>query len=133
LAKLANQIIVAVNIAAVSEALQLAARGGADPEKVREAIRGGFAESRVLEIHGHKMINRDFETKARATMQLKDLRNALHVADQHSFITPTTRTVASLFEGLVKRVGETDHSALWTEIESINAAGPGAPVAYPAE
>ncbi|KGH26095.1 NAD(P)-dependent oxidoreductase [Comamonas testosteroni] len=121
IAKLANQMIVAVNIAAVAEALQLAAAGGADAAKVRDAIRGGFAESRVLDLHGQRMVDGDFTTRARATMQLKDLRNALEVADACAFTAPTTQAVTHLFEALVEREGEVDHSGLWLQIQHLNA------------
>lgn len=80
LAKLANQIIAGVTIGAVAEALLLVQRGGADPAKVREALRGGFAESRILELHGQRMIERNFEAKGRSTTHLKDLENALDAA-----------------------------------------------------
>jgi 2-hydroxy-3-oxopropionate reductase len=123
LAKLANQMIVASNIAAVCEALQLAAGGGADPAKVREAIRGGFAESRVLDLHGQRMIDRDFTPLGRSTMQLKDLNNAMEVAGQQGFTAPVSAQVRSLFANLVARVGEIDHSGLWLELEHINQGG----------
>jgi len=80
LAKLANQMIVGITIGAVAEALQLAAAGGADPALVREAIRGGFAGSRVLEVHGERMLKRDFTARATAQVQLKDMNNALDAA-----------------------------------------------------
>src|SRR5207244_4768369 len=79
-AKLANQIIVGVTIGAVAEALLLARQGGADPVKVREALRGGFAESRILDLHGQRMIERNFATKGRSVTHLKDLDNALDAA-----------------------------------------------------
>ncbi|MFI5448019.1 NAD(P)-dependent oxidoreductase [Polaromonas sp. UC242_47] len=125
LAKLANQLIVAINIAGVCEALQLAASGGADPAKVREAIRGGFAESRVLDLHGQRMVARDFTPHARATMQLKDLDNAMEVAGQNGFDAPVASQVRQLFTDLVARVGETDHSGLWLQLEHINRQKPG--------
>lgn len=120
LAKLANQMIVAISIAGLCEALQLAAAGGADPAKVREAIRGGFAESRVLELHGQRMIDGDFTPRARATMQLKDLHNAMEVADVHDFQAPVAQTVRQLFEALVERQGEIDHSGLWLQLQHMN-------------
>ncbi|MCI3206397.1 MULTISPECIES: NAD(P)-dependent oxidoreductase [Pandoraea] len=120
LAKLANQMIVAVNIAAVAEALQLAARGGANAGNVVRAIRGGLAESRVLELYGTRMVDGDFSPRARATMQLKDLRNAMEVAAQHDFSAPTAQTVTGLFHELVARSGEVDHCGLWLEIARLN-------------
>ncbi|HET6789102.1 MAG TPA: NAD(P)-dependent oxidoreductase, partial [Aquabacterium sp.] len=77
LTKLANQMIVGITIGAVAEALLLAQRGGADPAKVREALRGGFAESRILEVHGQRMVDGDFAKRGSLAIQLKDLRNAL--------------------------------------------------------
>ena len=122
LAKLANQIIVGITIAAVCEALQLAARGGADPALVRQAIQGGFAQSRVLELHGQRMIERDFTPRARATMQLKDLDNALEEGGELGFQAPLASVVRGLFADLVHREGEVDHSGLWLQFEHINRA-----------
>jgi len=120
LAKLANQIIVGITIGAVCEALQLAQRGGADPALVREAIQGGFAQSRVLDLHGQRMIDRDFTTRGRATMQLKDLDNALEAAADSQFIAPLTQNVRALFADLIEREGEVDHSGLWLQLEHLN-------------
>jgi 3-hydroxyisobutyrate dehydrogenase-like beta-hydroxyacid dehydrogenase len=91
---------------------------------VREAIRGGFAESRVLDLHGQRMVERDFTPRARATMQLKDLDNAMEVAEQHGFDAPVASQVRQLFTDLVERVGETDHSGLWLQLEHINRQKP---------
>jgi 2-hydroxy-3-oxopropionate reductase len=121
LAKLANQIIVAVTIGAVAEALILAERGGADPRKVREALRGGFAESRVLELHGERMLARDFATKGRSVTHLKDIDNALDAARTAGLAdTPLTEATASLFRGLLAHFGDLDHSGLFAEIERRN-------------
>ena len=121
LAKLANQIIVAVTIGAVAEALILAERGGADPRKVREALRGGFAESRVLELHGERMLGRDFATKGRSVTHLKDIDNALDAARAIGLThTPFTAASADLFRGLLSHFGDLDHSGLFAEIERRN-------------
>lgn len=121
LAKLANQIIVGVTIGAVAEALMLARRGGADPAKVREALRGGFAESRVLELHGQRMVERDFATKGRSVTHLKDLDNALDAADRLGLAeTPYTEATADLFRGLLRHAGDLDHSGLIVELERRN-------------
>lgn len=121
LAKLANQIIVAVTIGAVAEALILAERGGADPRKVREALRGGFAESRVLELHGERMLGRDFATKGRSVTHLKDIDNALDAARAIGLThTPLTDATADLFRGLLSHFGDLDHSGLFAEIERRN-------------
>jgi 3-hydroxyisobutyrate dehydrogenase-like beta-hydroxyacid dehydrogenase len=124
LAKLANQIIVGVTIGAVAEALLLAQRGGADPAKVREALRGGFAESRILELHGQRMVERDFVTKGRSATHLKDLDNALDAAERIDLDSlPYTALTADLFRGLIENAGDLDHSGLLVELERRNALG----------
>ncbi|NVO16291.1 MAG: NAD(P)-dependent oxidoreductase [Rhodoplanes sp.] len=121
LAKLANQIIVAGTIGAVAEALILAERGGADPAKVRDALRGGFADSRVLELHGDRMIRRDFTLKGRSVTHLKDLDNALDAARTLGLgFTPFTAATEELFRGLLEHFGDLDHSGLFAEIERRN-------------
>lgn len=123
LAKLANQIIVGVTIGAVAEALLLAQRGGADPAKVREALRGGFAESRILELHGQRMVERNFITKGRSVTHLKDLDNALDAAERIDLdALPYTALTADLFRGLIEHAGDLDHSGLLVELERRNAA-----------
>jgi 3-hydroxyisobutyrate dehydrogenase-like beta-hydroxyacid dehydrogenase len=123
LAKLANQIIVGVTIGAVAEALLLAQRGGADPVKVREALRGGFAESRILELHGQRMVERDFATKGRSVTHLKDLDNALDAAERIDLdALPYTALTADLFRGLIANAGDLDHSGLLIELERRNAS-----------
>jgi 3-hydroxyisobutyrate dehydrogenase-like beta-hydroxyacid dehydrogenase len=122
LAKLANQIIVGVTIGAVAEALLLAQQGGADPAKVREALRGGFAESRILELHGQRMVERDFVTKGRSVTHLKDLDNALDAAERMDLdALPYTALTADLFRGLIANAGDLDHSGLLVELERRNA------------
>lgn len=126
LAKLANQIIVGVTIGAVAEALLLAARGGADPARVREALRGGFAESRVLDLHGQRMVERDFVTKGRSVTHLKDLDNALDAAERLSLpAVPFTALTADLFRGLIDNAGDLDHSGLLVELERRNGTPQG--------
>ncbi|PZR11715.1 MAG: 2-hydroxy-3-oxopropionate reductase [Azospirillum brasilense] len=121
LAKLANQVIVGVTIGAVAEALMLAARGGADPAKVREALRGGFAESRVLELHAQRMIERDFATRGRCVTHLKDLDNALDAAERLGLESvPYSALTADLYRGLIESQGDPDHSALLLELERRN-------------
>jgi 2-hydroxy-3-oxopropionate reductase len=121
LAKLANQIIVGVTIGAVAEALLLAQRGGADPAKVREALRGGFAESRILDLHGQRMVERDFVTKGRSVTHLKDLDNALDAAERLDLnAVPYTALTADLFRGLIGNAGDLDHSGLLVELERQN-------------
>jgi 2-hydroxy-3-oxopropionate reductase len=123
LTKLANQIIVGVTIGAVAEALLLAQRGGADPAKVREALRGGFAESRILELHGQRMVERDFVTKGRSVTHLKDLDNALDAAERLALdAMPYTALTTDLFRGLIESAGDLDHSGLLVELERRNSS-----------
>jgi 2-hydroxy-3-oxopropionate reductase len=122
LAKLANQTIVALAIGAVAEGLLLAQQGGADPEKVREAMTGGLADSRILQIHGERMLERRFLPGGAAAVHLKDLRNILAAAEETGLDLPLTRQVHDLFQSLVDRGGGAwDHSALLTELERLNA------------
>jgi 2-hydroxy-3-oxopropionate reductase len=121
LAKLANQMIVGITIGAVAEALLFAARGGADMGKVREAISGGFAESRILQVHGQRMVERDFAKRAAVTVQLKDMRNAMATAQETGFEAPITQLFAQLFEQAAEHgLGDLDHSALFMELASRN-------------
>lgn len=122
LAKLANQMIVGITIGAVAEALLFAAKGGADMAKVREAIGGGFADSRILQLHGQRMVERDFAPQGRMTVQLKDLRNALATAGEIGFDAPVTALFEALYaEGVEHGLGDLDHSALFVELASRNA------------
>jgi 2-hydroxy-3-oxopropionate reductase len=122
LAKLANQLIVAVTIGAVAEALVLAERGGADPAAVREALGGGFADSRVLAEHGQRMIARDFQPGGTVNNQIKDLNAATAAARDAGLELPMLETVRGLFEKLKSHDGgELDHSALFLEIERMSA------------
>lgn len=122
LAKLANQMIVGITIGAVAEALLFAAKGGADMEKVREAIGGGFADSRILQLHGQRMVDRDFAARARMTVQLKDMRNALATANETGFDAPITALFESLYaQGIEHGLGDLDHSGLFVELASRNA------------
>ncbi|HEY8383026.1 MAG TPA: NAD(P)-dependent oxidoreductase [Microvirga sp.] len=122
LAKLANQAIVGITIGAVSEALLLAAAGGADPAAVREAIRGGFAESRILEVHGQRMIDRDFAPRGFVHIQVKDLDTILATAAEYGLTLPLTQNVRDRFVELRDRLGGShlDHSALLLQLEAMN-------------
>ena len=122
LTKLANQMIVGITIGAVAEALLFAAKGGADMAKVREAISGGFADSRILQLHGQRMVERDFAPHGRMTVQLKDMRNALATAHEIGFDAPITALFERLYaEGVEHGLGELDHSGLFVELASRNA------------
>jgi 3-hydroxyisobutyrate dehydrogenase-like beta-hydroxyacid dehydrogenase len=121
LAKLANQMIVGITIGAVAEALLLCERGGANMAKVREAITGGFADSRILQLHGERMVKRDFAPRARLAIQLKDMRNALDTAQETSMDAPITTLFEKLYAEAVEHgLGEVDHSGLFVELASRN-------------
>ena len=122
LAKLANQMIVGITIGAVAEALLFAAKGGADMAKVREAISGGFADSRILQLHGQRMVERDFAARGKMTVQLKDMRNALATAQEIGFDAPITSLFEQLYaDGVEHGLGDLDHSGLFVELASRNA------------
>lgn len=116
--KVANQIIVALNIEAVAEALLFASRSGADPARVREALMGGFASSRVLEVHGERMINGTFDPGFRISLHQKDLNLALENARLLNISLPNTATAQQLFSACAALGGkEWDHSALIRALE----------------
>ena len=118
--KVANQIIVALNIEAVAEALLLASKMGADPEKVRNALMGGFASSRILELHGKKMIDRKFEPGFRVRLHQKDLNLALSTARAAGLFLPNTATAQELFNALAADGGiDLDHSAMVQVLEKM--------------
>jgi len=130
LAKLANQAIVGITIGAVSEALLLAAKGGANPTAVREALMGGFAGSRILELHGQRMIDRDFAPGAPARIQLKDLRMILDEARAEGLTLPLAQQTHNEYQSLVANGhSEVDHSGLLLELEHLNGALLGSSVA----
>jgi len=118
--KVANQIIVALTIEAVGEALLFAARAGADPAKVRQALMGGFASSRILEIHGERMIKRTFEPGFRIELHQKDLNLALQGARALSLSLPNTATTQELFNAAAALGGKGwDHSGLVRVLEHL--------------
>lgn len=113
-AKTSNQVIVGLTIGAVAEALALARAAGVDPAKVRDAIRGGFAESRILELHGQRMVTGDFEPRGRVVTQIKDLTQAEELAEQSGIDLPALGLSRELFELLAEQGdGGLDHSALY--------------------
>jgi 2-hydroxy-3-oxopropionate reductase len=119
-AKVANQIIVALNIEAIGEALLFAAKAGADPANVRVALMGGFASSRVLEVHGERMVKRTFAPGFRVELHQKDLNLALSSARQLGVSLPNTATTQELFSACAARGGSAwDHSALVRALEAL--------------
>lgn len=121
LTKLANQMIVGITIGAVAEALLLAAKGGADMAKVREAMMGGFADSRILQVHGQRMVERDFAARARIPIQLKDMRNALATASEIGFDAPVTQLFEQLYASAETHgFADLDHSGLFAELARRN-------------
>lgn len=124
--KLANQQIVAITIGAVAEAMMLVEAGGADRAKFRDAIRGGFAESRILDLHGARMIARDFTPGGPSRLQLKDLRAVEAVAQAQGLHLPLSETVLAAFDAFVAAGhGEKDHSGLLLHLEALNPRNPG--------
>jgi 2-hydroxy-3-oxopropionate reductase len=116
--KVANQIIVALNIAAVGEALLFASKAGADPAKVRQALMGGFASSRILEVHGERMIKRTFGPGFRIRLHQKDLNLALQGAKELGVSLPQTANAAQLMQACAAHgMADLDHSALVRALE----------------
>jgi 2-hydroxy-3-oxopropionate reductase len=119
-AKVANQIIVALTIEAVGEALLFAAKAGADPAKVRAALMGGFASSKILELHGERMVKRAFDPGFRIELHQKDLNLALTSARQLGLSLPNTATAQELFNACVAHGGKAwDHSAMVRALETM--------------
>ncbi|WP_019142943.1 2-hydroxy-3-oxopropionate reductase [Noviherbaspirillum massiliense] len=119
-AKVANQIVVALNIEAVAEALLFAAKAGADPAKVRQALMGGFASSRILEVHGERMIKRTFDPGFRIELHQKDLNLALSSARALGVSLPNTATAQELFNACSAHGGKAwDHSAMVRALEQL--------------
>jgi 2-hydroxy-3-oxopropionate reductase len=118
--KVANQIVVALTIEAVAEALLFASKAGADPSKVRAALLGGFAQSRILELHGERMINRKFDPGFRIRLHQKDLNLALQSARSLGLSLPNTATAQELFNAVAAQGGsELDHSAMLLALERL--------------
>jgi 2-hydroxy-3-oxopropionate reductase len=119
-AKVANQIIVALNIEAVAEALLFAAKAGADPAKVRQALMGGFASSKILEVHGERMVKRTFDPGFRIELHQKDLNLALASARALGVSLPNTATAQELFNSCSAHGGKAwDHSAMVRALEKL--------------
>ena len=119
--KLANQIIVGVTIGAVAEAITLCEKAGADPVKSIKALSGGWADSKILQTHGKRMIDKDFSPKGKTSTHLKDMNNILECANSYNTHLPISNLVKEMYKTLVDNgYGNTDHSSLYNEIERIN-------------
>jgi 2-hydroxy-3-oxopropionate reductase len=121
ISKLANQIIVGVTIGAVAEAITLCEKSGTNPNKMIEALSGGWADSKILQTHGKRMISRDFTPKGKTTTQLKDMTNIVNAGKAVETHLPISSLVKEMYKDLVTDGhGNTDHSSLYNAIEKIN-------------
>lgn len=120
LAKLCNQLIVGGTISIVAEALLLAQAGGADPAAVRAAIRGGFAESRILEVHGQRMLDRNFIPGGQVKSQVKDMDNILAAAKDAGLQLPVTSLVTNLYHRIQETFANADQAAALLALEALN-------------
>ena len=119
--KLANQIVVGVTIGAVAEAITLCEKAGADPLKLIKALSGGWADSKILQTHGKRMIEKDFSPKGKTSTHFKDMNNILDCANSYNTHLPISNLVKEMYKSLVDNGhGNTDHSSLYKEIERIN-------------
>jgi 3-hydroxyisobutyrate dehydrogenase-like beta-hydroxyacid dehydrogenase len=119
-AKLCNQLIVGGTLNIVAEALLLAQAAGADPAAVRAAIRGGFAESRILDLHGQRMLDRNFIPGGQVTSQLKDLNNVLVAAADAGLVLPLTSAVTANYRSIADEYARADHAAALLALEKMN-------------
>ena len=120
-AKLANQIVVGLTIGAVAEAVTLCEKAGADPIKMISALSGGWADSKVLQTHGKRMIDKDFSPKGKTSTHLKDMNNILECANNFNTHLPISNLVKEMYKTLVENDhGDKDHSSLYMEIERMN-------------
>jgi 2-hydroxy-3-oxopropionate reductase len=121
ISKLANQIIVGVTIGAVAEAITLCEKSGTNPSKMIEALSGGWADSKILQTHGKRMINKDFTPKGKTTTQLKDMTNIVNAGKAVETHLPISSLVKEMYKDLVTDGhGNTDHSSLYNAIKKIN-------------
>jgi len=119
--KLANQIIVGLTIGAVAEAITLCEKADADPNKVIEALKGGWADSKILQTHGKRMIDKDFSPKGKTSTHSKDMNNIIECARNYNTELPISNLVKEMYKTLVKNGhGDEDHSSLYKEIKRIN-------------
>ncbi len=119
-AKLCNQLIVGATINIVAEAMLLAQAAGADPAAMRAAIRGGFAESKILEVHGQRMLERNFVAGGKVATQMKDQRNILAAAEAAGVVLPLTELVTARYMTLSRTMPQADHSAALIGLEQLN-------------
>ena len=125
IAKSANQMIVGLTIAAVAEAFTLANANGVEPEKIREALFGGFAHSRILELHGERMIKNDFQARAKCSIQRKDIKEAIELASASNCNLPSLETNLKLWDYMIEEnMGDLDHSALLLAISGQKKEAP---------
>ena len=121
ISKLANQIIVGVTIGAVAEAVTLCENSGTNPSKMIEALSGGWADSKILQTHGKRMIDKDFSPKGKTTTQLKDMTNIINAGKAVETHLPISSLIKEMYKDLVAEGhGNTDHSSLYNAIEKIN-------------
>ena len=121
ISKLANQIIVGVTIGAVAEAVTLCEKSGTNPSKMIEALSGGWADSKILQTHGKRMIGKDFSPKGKTTTQLKDMTNIINAGKAVDTHLPISSLIKEMYKDLVADgYGNTDHSSLYSAIEKIN-------------
>lgn len=119
-AKLCNQLIVGATLTIVAEALLLAQAAGADPDAVRAAIRGGFAESKILEVHGQRMLERNFVAGGQVKTQIKDQHNILAAAEAAGITLPVTQLVTQRYQSIEAVYPSADHSAALLALERLN-------------
>ena len=125
IAKSANQMIVGLTIGAVAEAFTLADANGVEPAKIREALFGGFAHSRILELHGERMIKEDFQARAKCSIQRKDIKEAIELASASNCNLPSLETNLKLWDYMIEEnMGDLDHSALLLAISGQKKEAP---------
>ena len=121
ISKLANQIIVGVTIGAVAEAVTLCEKSGTNPSKMIKALSGGWADSKILQTHGKRMINKDFSPKGKTSTQLKDMTNIINAGKAAELHLPISSLIKEMYKNLVKDGhGNADHSSLYNEINKLS-------------
>ena len=121
ISKLANQIIVGITIGAVAEAVTLCEKSGTNPSKMIKALSGGWADSKILQTHGKRMINKDFSPKGKTSTQLKDMTNIINAGKAAELHLPISSLIKEMYKNLVKDgYGNADHSSLYNEINKLS-------------